>query len=214
MIKIDYSLMFVTDDRIGDDTAFFSILESALKGGATIIQLREKTLDTLHFYLRAVKAKTLCDTYKVPLIINDRVDIALAVAAAGLHIGENDLPKEVVRKLMGPNKIIGSSVSNKQQAITAQLSDVDYIGISPVFSTSSKIENLASPLGINGLVEIRKIFTNPIVCIGGINKDNTGKVMLNGANGIAVISAISKAESPTAATKQLKEIICQTGLNK
>ena len=209
---IDYSLMFVTDDSITNDTIFFRILEDSLKGGATIIQLREKSCNTDFFYKRALTSKLLCNSYNVPLIINDRIDIALAVDADGVHIGQTDMPYKIARKLVGDSKIIGLSVSDSQQAIEANKLTVDYIGISPIFDTHTKKTDLAPSLGIEGLKMIRKLFSKPIVCIGGIKKENVADIIKNGSNGIAVVSAISKAEYPEQETKLLKEIICQTGL--
>lgn len=214
MHKVDYSLMYVTDDSIADDTAFFKILEDALKGGASIVQLREKSGNTRSFYNRALKAKTLCHAHRIPLIINDRIDIALAVDADGVHIGQTDMPYSKARALLGATKIIGLSVSNKEQAIEAENLKVDYIGISPIFNTSTKKSDLAPSLGIEGLKMIRPLFSQPIVCIGGIHRKNVADIIKNGADGVAIISAISKAEYPKKETKHLKKIICQTGLIK
>jgi thiamine-phosphate pyrophosphorylase len=212
MYKVDYSLIYVTDDSIKDDTAFFKILEDALKGGASIIQLREKSCNTISFYNRALKSKALCHAYRVPLIINDRIDIALAVEADGVHIGQTDMPYSKARELLGATKIIGLSVSKSEQAIEAENLKVDYIGISPIFNTATKKSDLAPSLGIDGLKMIRPLFSKPIVCIGGVHQKNVANIIKNGANGVAVISAISKAEQPEKETKNLKEIICQTGL--
>ncbi|KJD33378.1 thiamine-phosphate pyrophosphorylase [Tamlana nanhaiensis] len=207
MKTIDYRLMYVTDDRIEDDATFFNILEASLKGGATIVQLREKQRSTKAFYHRAKRAKSLCELYNVPLIINDRLDIALAVDADGVHLGQNDMPIGIARKLLGETKIIGLSVSNNQQAEDSNQLPIDYIGISPIFSTNTKTEDLDKPLSISGLQSIRKISSKPIVCIGGIDKNNTKEIMQNGADGIAVVSAISKAENPEVATQFLKQLL-------
>jgi thiamine-phosphate pyrophosphorylase len=204
--------MYVTDDSITDDTAFFKILEDALKGGASIVQLREKSGNTRSFYNRALKAKTLCHAYRIPLIINDRIDIALAADADGVHIGQTDMPYSKARALLGATKIIGLSVSNTEQAIEAENLKVDYIGISPIFNTATKKSDLAPSLGIEGLKMIRPLFSKPMVCIGGIHQNNVADIIKNGANGVAVISAISKAKYPEKETKNLKEIICQIGL--
>ena len=212
MHKVDYSLMYVTDDSITDDTAFFKILVDALKGGASIVQLREKSGNTRSFYNRALKAKTQCHAYRIPLIINDRIDIALAADADGVHIGQTDMPYSKARALLGATKIIGLSVSNTEQAIEAENLKVDYIGISPIFNTATKKSDLAPSLGIEGLKMIRPLFSKPIVCIGGIHQNNVADIIKNGANGVAVISAISKAKYPKKETKNLKEIICQIGL--
>ena len=214
MAKFDYGLMYVTDDSIREDNLFLSIIEAALKGGANSIQLREKSGSTLSFFNRAVKVKKLCRHYNIPLIINDRLDIALAVNAEGLHIGQKDIPYTIARKILGKNKIIGLSVSNINEAIEANKTDVDYIGLSPVFSTTTKTSDLATPLGVEGVIRIKKITKKPIICIGGINANNTSDLILNGADGIAVVSSISKAEDPELETKNLIQIICKTGLNK
>lgn len=214
MTSIDLSLMFVTDERITNDAQFLTLLEATLKGGASIIQLREKSLDTKQFYQRATAAKTLCAKYNTPLIINDRIDIALAVDADGVHLGQKDLPITVARALLGKAKIIGWSVSNHQQAHKANQLEVDYIGLSPIFSTTTKTKDLDTPLGIEGLKRIQSISNKPIVCIGGIDQTNTERIIKNGADGIAVVSAISQAKHPENATQQLKAIICQTGTKK
>tara|TARA_R110002153_G_scaffold215413_1_gene368021 strand:- start:337 stop:978 length:642 start_codon:yes stop_codon:yes gene_type:complete len=213
MPKVDYALMYVTDDSIKDDNSFFHILEASLKGGATIIQLREKTSDTLEFYKRAVRCKEICEKFNVPLLINDRLDIALAIDADGVHIGQTDMPYEVARRLLGNSKIIGLSVSNKEQAEQPNAQAADYIGISPIFSTNTKTTDLAKPLGIAGLKEIRQLYAKPIVCIGGINKNNTRDLMDHGADGIAIVSAISKADNPEKTSRELKNILCKTGTN-
>ena len=212
MYKADYALMYVTDDSITNDKVFFKTLEDALKGGASIIQLREKYCNTISFYNRALKVKALCHAYHVLLIINDRIDIALAVGADGVHIGQTDMPYSKARELLGTTKIIGLSVSNEDQAIEAENLKVDYIGISPIFNTATKKSDLAPSLGIEGLKMIRPLFSKPIICIGGINRSNVAEIIKNGANGVAVISAISKAKYPEKETKNLKKVICQTGL--
>lgn len=206
--------MFVSDERVTDDQQFFHILESSLKGGATIIQLREKMMSTNRFYERALAAKAVCSRHQVPLIINDRVDIALAVDADGVHIGQTDLPVAVVRDLLGADKIVGWSVSNEEQAVIANDLAVDYIGLSPIFHTGTKTEDLDPPLGIDGLKKLKSISNKPIVCIGGVTKENTSDVIKYGADGIAVVSAISQAADPAKATNQLKEIICQVGTKR
>lgn len=201
----NYTLMLVTDDRVSDDTAFFHILEAALQGGATLVQLREKNLSTKAFYQRAKSCKTFCQRYQVPLLINDRIDIALAVDADGVHLGQSDMPVSIARQLLGANKIIGLSVSNETQAEAVNALPVDYIGLSPVFATSTKTQDLAPPLGIHGLQSIAQQVKVPIVCIGGISIENAATLYHHGAAGIAVISAISNAHDPQYATRQLLE---------
>ena len=214
MEEVDYSLMYVTDDRITDDALFINILEASIKGGATIIQLREKNLDTRAFFTRAKKVKCICKKYKVPFIINDRIDIALAVDANGVHLGQKDIPIDIARKLLGKDKIIGLSVSNILEALDANNQEIDYIGISPIFDTVTKTKDLEKPLGLNGLIKIKQISTKLIICIGGINKENAVEIIQNGADGIAVISAISQAKNSEAETRTLKNSICQIGTKK
>jgi thiamine-phosphate pyrophosphorylase len=202
-----YALMYVTDDRITDDQRFLEVLEAALKGGVTIVQLREKTLDTKPFYERAVQAKALCDRYGVPFIINDRIDIALAVDADGVHLGQKDMPVTVARQLVGKDKIIGWSVSNAAQALEANGLEVDYIGLSPIFGTATKTSDLDPPLGIEGLRELKQISQKRIVSIGGIHRGNAKSVIQNGSAGIAVVSAISQADAPERAAKELNGLV-------
>ncbi len=214
MKAIDYSLMFVTDERITDDADFLAILEASLKGGVSIVQLREKHLSAKRFYGRALAAKAICSKYSIPFIVNDRLDIALAVNADGVHLGQNDLPVTVARALLGDDKIIGWSVSNAAQAQQSNELPINYIGLSPIFNTPTKTTDLDPPLGIDGLKQLRAISKKPIVCIGGVNATNTHEILLNGGDGIAVVSAISQALNPEEATNHLKEIICQTGTKK
>ena len=203
MNKIDYSLMLVSDYRIKDNHKFLNIIESALISGATMIQLREKDVDTSFFYNRAFLVKKLCNKFKVPLIINDRLDIALAVNADGLHIGQKDIKYEIARSHLGANKIIGISISNINELYIANNTGANYIGLSPIFSTITKTDHLANPLGIEGLRLITKISNKPIISIGGINKSNVSKVICNGSDGVAVISAISESRDPEKETKIL-----------
>ncbi len=199
--------MFVTDDRITENEKFYWLLEKVLIGGATIIQLREKNIETINFYKRALEVKKICDTYKTPLIINDRLDVALSIDADGLHLGQNDMPVNIARKFLGKDKIIGISVSNKKQLETANTSDADYIGLSPIFKTNTKTENIAAPLGLNGLKSLKSITKKPIICIGGIDSKNVEDVIYNGSDGVAIVSAISESFHPEKITKKLKNLI-------
>ncbi|MEL7020400.1 MAG: thiamine phosphate synthase [Bacteroidota bacterium] len=214
MREVDYGLMFVTDERVRADEDFFALLEAALQGGVTIVQLREKQLDTRTFYERAIRAKELCHAHHVPFIINDRVDIALAIDADGVHIGQRDLPHIVTRRLLGKDKIIGLSISTPAQASAAQQYPIDYIGLSPIFSTATKQTHLAPPLGLDGLSHIRTLFDRPIVSIGGIQLENARAVIEHGSDGLAVVSAISKAVQPVAATAALKQIVSTYAKNR
>ena len=210
MINFDNSLMYVTDDRISDDNKFFSILENALDGGVTVVQLREKSVNSRMFFKRALKAKDYCYKYNVPLIINDRLDIAISVDADGVHLGQQDLHYNLARKILGKEKIIGVSVSNKKQLLEVNDSNVNYVGFSPVFSTNTKVDDLEQPLGLEGLKSLSVFSKKPIVSIGGINKENLKGVLNFGSSGVAVISAISKSQNPFLATTELKKILIDT----
>lgn len=207
MKKIDLSLMYVTDHRIVNDKLFLKILEETIKGGATVIQLREKKLDTLPFINRALKVKKICHKYKIPFIINDRLDIVLAVNADGIHIGQKDIPYSIARKILGKNKIIGLSVSTLDQLDISNQLDIDYIGLSPIFPTKTKSKNLNSPLGINGLINFKKKSNKKVVSIGGIDENNIRDIIINGSDGAALISAISKSLNPLVTVQKIKNLI-------
>ena len=202
MLPFDLSLYLVTDNSYLKGRALTDIVREAIAGGVTMVQLREKEASSIEFYKKALAIKEITKAANIPLIINDRVDIALAVDADGLHIGQSDLPYAVVRKMLGYDKIIGLSVETIEQAKEANNLDVDYIGISPIFSTPSKTNTYAS-FGIEGIKKIASFTKHPAVAIGGINLSNAKEIMKAGANGIAVISAIIGDENPKEASKLL-----------
>jgi len=206
MPSFDLSLYLVTDRSLALDRPLKMIVEQAVRGGVTMVQLREKDASTKEFYELAMKIKACLKPYNVPLIINDRLDIALACNAEGLHIGQSDMPYEVARKLLGKDKIIGLSVESVQDAVKANSLDVDYIGISPVFSTLTKTDT-ASALGLEGIREITRISRHPSVGIGGINQTNAKDIILAGADGISVVSAIMSADDPLESARKLKNIV-------
>lgn len=201
---IDYSLYLVTDRGLSKGRSLQEIIKAAVKGGVSIVQLREKDCTTREFLEIAQEVKAFCSPLGVPLIINDRIDIALAVGAEGLHIGQSDMPYDIARKLMGPNAIIGLSVENVQDALDAEKMDLDYLGLSPIYSTPTKTD-IHHELGLEGIQEIRKISRHPLVAIGGININNTAEIIAAGSDGIAVVSAICSANDPTLASQKLLE---------
>ncbi|MDR2915887.1 MAG: thiamine phosphate synthase [Tannerella sp.] len=206
MGPFDLSLYLVTDRSLSLGRPLEYVVEEAVKGGVSMVQLREKNCSSNEFYQQAVLLKKCLEPYRIPLIINDRLDIALACDADGLHIGQHDLPYPVARKLFGKDKIIGLSVESIQDAFNANDLDVDYIGISPVFDTQTKTD-IVFPLGLEGVREISKISRHPSVAIGGINKINAAEVINAGADGISVVSAIMSAESPREAASELRRIV-------
>lgn len=209
MPSFDLSLYLVTDRTLSLNRPLEYVVEEAVKGGVTMVQLREKDCSSADFYKQAVILKKCLKPYNIPLIINDRLDIALACDAEGLHIGQNDIPYDIARKLMGKDKIIGLSVENMENAINANKLDVNYIGISPVFSTPTKTDT-AQALGLEGVEIITRISNHPSVGIGGINMNNAKDIIEAGADGISVVSAIMSAQSPKDAANALYNIVKQT----
>ena len=188
-MSIDYSLYLVTDRSILKGEDIFSATEKALRGGVTLVQLREKEISSLDFYNLALKMKDLVNSYNVPLIINDRLDIALAGDADGLHIGQEDLPLTIARRLLGPSKILGYSVSNIEEAIFGEENGADYLGAGPVYPTGSK-SDAGNPIGAEGLQKIKEKVSIPVVGIGGIGIGNIAEVKKTGIDGVSLISAI------------------------
>ena len=205
----DLSLYLVTDDRIPEGKDFYKIIESAVQGGVTMVQLREKEASSRAFYEKALRLKQLLSPLHIPLIINDRLDIALAVDAEGLHIGQSDLPYEMARKLLGKEKIIGLSVENEADVLAANLLDVDYIGISPVFSTPTKTDT-APALGLEGTRLLNKLSVHPSVGIGGIHLSNVASVIEAGSVGVSVVSAIMMADDAKLAAQELNSVIIES----
>ena len=206
MPDCNVSLYLVTDRGLSKGRSHRFIVEEAVKGGVTMVQLREKDVSTKAFYDLAMSLKKVLKPLNIPLIINDRMDIALAVDADGLHIGQSDLPYDVARKILGKDKIIGLSVETIEQAREADELDVDYIGLSPVFSTQTKTDT-NTPLGLEGIKEIASFTHHKTVAIGGINDRNAGQIMQHGADGIAVVSAIVSHDNPQQAAKTLSGIV-------
>lgn len=182
-------------------------VELAIKGGCTVIQLREKNYSSLEFYQLAVRVKEITDQYKVPLIINDRIDIALSIDAAGVHVGQNDLSAKVARKIIGEEKILGVSVSNLDQAIIAQNDGADYLGVGAMYTTQTKTD--AKTVTIDELKNIRYSVNIPIVVIGGINKHTVDNFKGYGIDGIAVVSAVIAQNDICAAARELVTLFKQ-----
>lgn len=206
MDSFDLSLYLVTDDSLSKGRSVEWIVEQAVLGGVTMVQLREKNITTLDFLEKAIALKKILTPYGIPLIINDRLDIALAADADGLHIGQSDMPYAIAREMLGYDKIIGLSVETIEQAKDANLWDVDYIGLSPVFSTNTKTD-INTPLGLEGIERIASFSRHPMVAIGGINVKNTPSILKAGAHGVAVVSAIVAADDVKGAAAAFKKVI-------
>ena len=201
---IDYSVYLVTDRRDKTDDEFLNIIEEAIKGGTTIVQLREKTASTKEFYDLALKVKEITSRYGVPLLINDRIDIALAVGSEGVHIGQDDMPADIAREIIGEDKILGVSASTVEEAKKAEIDSADYIGSGAVFPTSTKDD--ADSVSKEELKEIVDSIDIPVVAIGGITVENAHTLKGSGIAGFSVVSAIMSAEDPKEASEKLKEI--------
>ena len=199
-------LYLVTDEGACLGKDFYQVVEEAVRGGVTMVQLREKTLGTRAFIDRAKRLKDILAPYQVPLIINDRVDVALAADADGVHVGQSDMPYELLVKMLPPEKIIGISAEKKQDVAEAENWDISYLAVSPLYATPSKTDT-ETPWGLDGLQWVRKNSRHPLVVIGGLNIHNSHEAILNGADGIAVISAICSAESPFSAADALAKVI-------
>lgn len=196
-----YTLYLVTDRFDYTDDEFFSIIEEACQAGVTLVQLREKKATTNRFFHLAQKVKTITDKYDVPLIINDRVDICLAVDAAGVHIGDDELPIDVARSLIGPNKLLGVSADTLERANEAQQLGVDYLGIGAVFPSSTKSD--CETVSLDTVRQINDRSALPSVAIGGINQDNIIQLEKTGITGISLVSAIMQADNVSETTGQL-----------
>jgi thiamine-phosphate pyrophosphorylase len=203
---IDYSLYLVTDRGWARGRSTPAIVAAAVRGGVTCVQLREKTCSTREFIEAAARLKALLKPSGVPLIINDRVDVALAVGANGVHLGQRDMPLAAARSLVGKAMVIGITVESVEDAVAAQAGGADYLGVSPIFATPTKPDT-AAPLGMAGLQAIRRAVSLPLVAIGGLDHRNAAQAIRAGADGVAVVSAIVAAEDPEQAARGLTRAI-------
>lgn len=201
----NYSLYLVTDRSLLKGRSLVELIEKSILGGVSIVQLREKDTSSLEFYNIAKEVKSITDKYNVPLIINDRIDIALAINASGVHIGQSDIPCSIARKILPKDMIIGVSAHNLEEALKAVEDGADYLGCGAIFSTSTKKD--VTSLSYEGLKEITSHINIPIVAIGGINENNIMNLKGSGINGVAVVSAILGKEEVKKASENLLEIV-------
>lgn len=203
-MKLDLSLYLVTDKRNKTDDEFLKIIEEAIKGGTTVVQIREKEGETLDFYNLALKVKEITSKYNVPLIVNDRIDVALAIKSEGVHIGQTDMPADVARSLIGDEMILGVSASTFKEARKAEKDGADYIGTGAVFPTATKDD--APSITKDDLKEVTGSINIPTVAIGGITLENASELAGTGIAGISVVSAIMNSEDPKTASENLLKI--------
>ncbi len=203
---VNWELYLVTDRTLIGNRNLEEVVLSAVKGGVTVVQLREKDCSTREFVELAGRLVALLKPYRVPLIINDRVDVALAAQCQGVHVGQSDMTYRDVRRILGPDAIIGLSVETPQQAEMAENLDVDYLGVSPIFSTPTKTD-VYTQWGIEGLKQLRKKTRHKLIAIGGIKVHNTAELIRAGADGVAVVSGLVSVPDPEAAAREFCEVI-------
>lgn len=204
--RIDWSLYFVADVSASGGRDLAALAEAAAEGGVTAVQLRAKELGTRDFLNLALRLIERLAERRVPLLINDRVDVALACGAAGVHLGQEDLPVADARRLLGKGRTIGLSVNTLPEALAAEASGADYIGLGPIFATATKVTALPV-LGVEGVAAVRAKVKLPIVAIGGVNEENARRLIEAGADGVAVVSALMNAPDPAAAARRLRQAL-------
>lgn len=200
--ELDLSLYLITDRKLACGRPIESVVQEALDGGVSIVQIREKKCSAREFMRVAANILELTRQAGVPLIINDRIDIALAIGADGVHLGQDDIPCDVARKMLGPDAIIGISVTNVEQAKAANTWDINYIGVGPIFFTMTK-EDCKPQIGFEGLRLITQISRHKVCAIGGIKSESVDQAIASGASGVAVVSAIMAAPDPRSASQEL-----------
>ena len=203
---MDWSLYVITDRGLSKGRSHLEVMRAAIEGGATAIQLRDKEATTRELVEVGRALRELARQRGVAFIVNDRVDVALAVDADGVHVGQDDMPARLARKLLGLDKIVGVSASTVEEALQAQADGADYVSASPVFSTPTK-PDAAPPTGLEGLRAFVEALRVPVVAIGGINEGNVGEVIKAGAAGVAVISAVVAAPDVAEAARRLRQRI-------
>ncbi|MCO7230969.1 MULTISPECIES: thiamine phosphate synthase [unclassified Cobetia] len=200
-MSLDLSLYLVTDPALCAERGLEATVMAAVRGGVSVVQLRDKHASDEEMIAQAIRLKALLDEYEVPLIINDRIEVALASGADGLHIGQGDGDPVEARRRLGEDALIGLSVQTLEQLKAVDVKRIDYLGLGPVYATPTKPDH-AAPLGIEGLTQLVRSSPLPTVAIGGISLANAGEVMTSGTDGLAVVSALCSAEDPAAAAQQ------------
>ncbi|WP_298768318.1 thiamine phosphate synthase [uncultured Fibrobacter sp.] len=202
-MKLDTTLYFITDSTCVPEENFLPVVEAACKGGATIIQLREKDKSTREYMELARATHEITTRYGIPLIIDDRVDVALAIGAEGVHVGQSDMPVRDARRLMGPERIVGATTKTVPQALEAFEQGADYLGCGAIYPTTTHVKTVITP--VETLKDVVKAVPIPVNAIGGLNKDNIYVLKESGIAGICAVSAIMKSADPESATRDLKK---------
>ncbi len=205
-MRVDWSVYVITDRRTAGDRSLLDIVQAAIRGGATVVQLREKEASTRAMIELGQALLEITRAAGIPLIVNDRVDVALAIGAEGVHVGQDDMPAAMARRLIGPDRILGVSARTVEEAIQAQRDGADYLGAGDVFGTPTK-PDAGAPIGVEGLARIARAVSIPVVAIGGVTPQNASAAIEAGAVGVAVISAVVGAPDPEAAARRLREVV-------
>ena len=208
-MKLDTTLYFITDSTTVPEKRFLPVVEAACKGGATLIQLREKDKSTREYLKLAEATHEVTLRYGIPLIIDDRVDVALAIGAEGVHVGQSDMPVHLARKLMGPDKIVGATAKTVPQALEAYEQGADYLGCGAIYPTTTHVKTVITP--VETLKDVVKAVPIPVNAIGGLNKDNLFVLKGSGIAGVCAVSAIMKAADPETAARELKQAFLDLG---
>ena len=209
MTPLDTTLYFITDSTSVPPERFLSVVEAACKGGATIVQLREKDRTTREYMDLAKDVHEITARYGIPLIIDDRVDVALAIGAEGVHVGQSDMPVRLARSLMGNSKIVGATTKTVPQALEAYEQGVDYLGCGAIYPTTTHVKTVITP--VETLKDVVKAVPIPVNAIGGLNKDNIFVLKGSGIAGVCAVSAIMKAADPESAARELKQAFLNLG---
>lgn len=204
-MNFDLTLYLVTDSTGLEEEAFLQKVEAACRGGVTLLQLREKERGGGDYLRLARRVKGITDRWGIPLLIDDRVDVAMAADAAGVHVGRDDLPVDEARRLLGPEKIVGATAKTVGQALAAKAAGADYLGVGAIYPTTTKVKTILTK--VETLADIVRESGLPVTAIGGLNAENCGVLRGSGFTGIAVVSAIMKAPDPEAAARALREKI-------
>ncbi len=205
-MPIDLAVYIITDRRVAGNRSILDIVREAIAGGATAVQLREKEASAREMIRLGEALHEITRPAGIPLIVNDRVDVAVALDAEGVHVGQDDIPAAIARQMIGPDRILGVSAATVAEARQAERDGADHLGVGDVFGTPSK-SDAGVPIGVERLAEVARAVSIPVVAIGGITLDNAAQVIRAGAQGVSVISAIVGATDPEAAARRLCEIV-------
>lgn len=204
-MKLDISMYLVTDSTYHSEESLLKTVDEACRGGVTIVQLREKNLTSREYLERAIKVKKVTDKYDIPLIIDDRVDIVMASGAAGVHVGDKDMPVDYARRILGKDKIVGATAKTVEKALEVYEKGADYLGVGAIFPTTTKV--LTKLTEVSTLNDICRAVPIPVLAIGGLNSGNIDVLNDSPIDGVAVVSAIMKSKDPMKAASELKDRI-------